>query len=146
MVKDLKISEKNYFFYEFYYEGKKLRILLDDENKIWFSISDICNILNINKIRNLIKNISTALRRYHMYYETKEDGTTMKVMMNFTLEAGLYEAFSESKKLEIRKFMRWVYKDLIVYIERNILELERYGYDKDILLYVIRKFDTRLEK
>ena len=146
MVKELKISEDNCFFYKFYYEGKELRILLDDENKIWFSISDVCNILNINKIRNLIKNISTALRRYHLCYETKEDGTTMKIMMNFTLESGLYEAFSESKNVEIRKFMRWVYKDLIVYVERNILEIERCGYDKDILFYVIKKFDTRLAK
>lgn len=146
MVKELKINEDNSFFYKFYYEVKELRILLDDENKIWFSINDVCNILNINKIRDLIKNISTLLRRYYSYYEIKEDGNMMEVKMNFTVESGLYEAFSESKNIEIRKFMRWVYKDLIVYINRNIINNEICGFDKDILLYTIKKFDTILEK
>lgn len=145
MVKELKINENIDFFYRFYYQGKELRILLGEENKIWFSISDVCNILNINKIRDVIKNISTALRRYYPYYEIKEDGTSMKTMMNFTLESGLYDAFSDSKLIEVRKFMRWIYKDLIVYVERNIMNVERCGYDKDILLYVIKKFDTKLQ-
>ena len=42
--------------------------------------------------------------------------------------------------------MRWLYKDLIVYITRNIINEEICGYEKHILLYAIKKFDIRLEK
>lgn len=88
---------------------------LNNNNEVWFSLSDVCKILDI-------KNPSDAKSRL------KKDGVATTEVIDrlgrtqnatFINEPNLYKVIFQSRKEEAEKFQDWVYEDVLPQIRKT---------------------------
>ena len=98
----------------FYFKNNEVRTLNNNE-EVWFSLSDVCKILDI-------KNPSDAKSRL------KKDGVATTEVIDrlgrtqnatFINEPNLYKVIFQSRKEEAEKFQDWVYEDVLPQIRKT---------------------------
>ncbi len=110
------------------YSGKEIIVVLDINNKVWFNVVQICNILKYTNPKNIthklvdkefIKQLKYIVDNYKIYPYAQPNSL-------FINEFGLYSLLLRSGKNEAKKFFMWVVKNVIPdirqkgYYEANI--------------------------
>lgn len=124
----------------------KVRTRFDESGEPWFCLQDICYILEIKNPWNVASRINDPyLHTTEVWVQTglKADGTPAmrSTNMNFVNEAGLYQAIGDSKKREAKKFMLWIFTEVIPSIRKN-----GYYIDKRRKVSLREMFNTMLEQ
>ena len=101
-----------------------VRTTLDQNGVTWFSLPDVCNVVGITNSRNLISRIDAPyVHSMDIGVQTGvfPDGNPIiqNVSMNFVNEAGLYQAIGNSRKPEAKKFMAWVFEEVLPSIRKK---------------------------
>ena len=122
------------------FENKKIVIIIDNNNLIWFNAKQICLSLEYKETNKAItKNVD------------KEDQIQLKNMdINFTVhqqpcsiyinETGLYSLLFSSRTKKAKKFIRWIKKDVLPLIRQNNI------YPTDNQITRLQKKINELEK
>lgn len=94
--------------------GSDLRIIIDDDQKIWFVASDIAKILEYRDAPNLVRGL-----------DDDEKGT-QKVstlggdqQMSVITESGLYHVILNAKTERVKPFRRWVTEEVLPQIRKT---------------------------
>lgn len=101
-----------------------VRTTSDANGVIWFNLNDVCNILEINNSRDVVKRIDQPyVDTIYMGVQTGvfPDGSPImqQVPMNFVNEAGLYQAIGNSRKPEAKRFMTWIFEEVLPSIRQK---------------------------
>ena len=94
--------------------GAELRIIIDDEQKIWFVASDIAKILEYRDAPNLIRGL-----------DDDEKGTQKvstlggEQQMSVITESGLYHVILNAKTDRVKPFRRWVTEEVLPQIRKT---------------------------
>jgi prophage antirepressor-like protein len=118
---------------EYTYLNKNIRTITDKENKIWFVVNDICNILElqnssavINKLKKKFKEILISegdtfkcdpLNDTFSTYPVETGGGLQQV--NIISEAGLNLLIMQSRKPDVFKFQYWIANDVLPSIRKT---------------------------
>lgn len=103
----------------------QVRIQLDNQGNPWFCLQDVASVLGIQNSRDLLKRINEPyVDSIYIGVQTgvMADGVTpamQNVPMNFINEAGLYQAIGQSRKPEAKKFMNWIFSEVIPEIRKK---------------------------
>lgn len=105
------------------YSGKEILVVLDNNKKVWFNATQICNILKYVKSRNIIyqlvdKEFIKQLKNIVDDYKIYPNSQPTSLFIN---EYGLYSFLLRSKRNEAKKFFMWV-------IENVIPDIRKKGY------------------
>lgn len=89
-----------------------------------FCLKDVCDILEINNPSMVIRRIDDPyLITIEVGVQTgiKSNGESaiQSVLMNFINEAGLYQAIGQSRKPAAKRFMNWIFSEVIPSIRRT---------------------------
>ena len=103
------------------YSGKEILVILDENKKVWFNATQICNILKYYTPRNIIyklvdkefiKQLKNIVNDYKIYPNAQPT-------LLFINEYGLYSLLLRSKKNEAKKFFMWVVENVIPDIRKK---------------------------
>ncbi len=124
MNNNVQLNGNNPFEIFNYLEKGGVRIIRDNCGNPWFSLNDICGILEIKEPHRVAARVPDPYRTYMtvgVQTGVKVDGTPaiQNVNMNFVSEIGLYYAIGNSKKPEAERFKEWLYAEVIPSIRQN---------------------------
>lgn len=90
----------------------------------WFCLKDICDILGLSNSRMILERINNPyVSSIYIGVQTgiRSDGAPaiQKVPMNFVNEAGLYQAIGQSRKPEAKRFMDWIFSEVLPSIRKT---------------------------
>lgn len=96
-----------------------LRIWVDEDQKTFFNLSDVCHALEIKNAADIkkrlpkrgIDTIDTPTQNQH--------GTIVMQTMTYIDEANLYRCIFQSRKAEAEKFQSWVFEEVLPQIRRT---------------------------
>ena len=102
----------------------QVRVQVDQYGNTWFCLLDVCNIIGITNPRNLVGRIDDP------YIHSMDAGVQTGVFpdgspiiqiksMNFVNEAGLYQAIGNSRKPEAKRFMAWIFEEVLPSIRQK---------------------------
>lgn len=91
----------------FNFENNNVRTLTIDD-KIWFVAKDICNVLEIGNPSQALSRLDNDERNTIILNEGI--GNPEKSVIN---ESGLYSLILSSRKLEAKKFKKWVTSEVL---------------------------------
>lgn len=94
---------------EYVFEGKKMRV-----TEGMFVAKDVCEILDISKYRDAINNLDED-ERMSIIVDTLGGPQEMTAVT----ESGLYALIFKSRKLEARRFRKWVTSEVLPSIRRT---------------------------
>lgn len=103
------------------YSGKEIIVVLDNDKKVWFNATQICDILKYSAPRNVInkfvdkefiKQLKNIVNDYKIYSNSQPNSL-------FINEYGLYSLLLRCKRKEAKKFFMWVIKDVIPDIRKK---------------------------
>ena len=127
-------------------EFGEVRTIINDNDDIWFSLKDICTILDIG-------NPSDVKRRLNLDgVDTIEVVVNtplgeQKVNMNFVNEDGLYDCVLDSRKPNARKFRKWITSEVLPSIRKHgMYATEELINNPDLLIQVATKLKEEKEK
>ena len=146
----------NYIYMEsikniiFTYSNIELVVVLDNYNKPWFNIIQICNILKYKNPKNIIyklvekeyiKKLKNILDNYKIYLNAQPES----IYIN---EYGLYALLLRSGKKQAKRFYKWVIEDVLPSIRnKGFYELELENKKKiDEFNKQIEYYNNLLEK
>lgn len=92
------------------FEGKQLRII-DYNNETWFVVTDVCEILGLSNPTKVVSRLDEDERSN---FKLGRQGTA-----NVVNEFGLYNLVLSSRKLEAKKFKRWITHEVIPAIRKT---------------------------
>lgn len=106
----------------------QLRAQIDNQGNPWFCLQDVAAILGIRNTSDLARRIDDpylVITEIGVQTGMMADGITpaiQNVPMNFVNEAGLYQAIGQSRKPEAKKFMNWIFSEVVPSIrEKDII-------------------------
>ena len=119
----------------FDYESKAVRIIQDEDNKLWWVASDVCVILGLS-------NTTEALRGLD-----DDEKSTLRISeggpeRNIINEPGLYSLILRSTKPQAKYFKRWITHEILPAIRKT----GRYGIDSPSEIDLIIKSAQVLKK
>ena len=97
----------------FNFDGADVRVI-DQDNKLWFVLNDVCNVLQINNSRQAAS-----------YLDDDEKGVinsdTLGGVQKATIinESGLYSLILRSRKPEAKRFKKWVTSEVLPSIRKT---------------------------
>ena len=94
--------------------GADLRILIDDEQKIWFVASDIAKILEYRDAPNLIRGLDDDEKGMQ-----KVSTLGGEQQMSVITESGLYHVILNAKTDRVKPFRRWVTEEVLPQIRKT---------------------------
>lgn len=94
--------------------GAELRIIIDDEQKIWFVVKDIGEML---KIKNIKQNIADFPKGVRNTYPLATSGGVQNLTV--VSEGGLYRLVFKSRKPEAEAFVTWVTEEVLPQIRKT---------------------------
>lgn len=103
------------------YSGKEILIVLDNNKKVWFNATQICNILKYIRPRDIIyklvdkefiKQLKNIVNDYKIYPNSQPHSL-------FINEYGLYSLLLRCKRKEAKKFFMWVITNVIPDIRKK---------------------------
>ena len=120
---NVQVGDKKFEIFNYQNLGQ-VRTIVDQSGATWFSLPDVCGVLDIKSHWNVVSRIEDP------YLHTTEigvqtgvfpDGSPImqNVNMNFVNESGLYQAIGHSRKPEAKRFMRWVLEEVIPSIRQK---------------------------
>ena len=94
--------------------GADLRIIIDDDQKIWFVASDIAKILEYRDAPNLIRGLDGDEKG-------KQRVSTLggEQQMSVITESGLYHVIFNAKTERVKPFRRWVTEEVLPQIRKT---------------------------
>jgi prophage antirepressor-like protein len=101
----------------FAYDDRLIRTQLDEEGAVWFVAKDVCDLLGIQNVSDVMaKQVDDDERRYaKIYPPQRPDG----VEVNLLSESGVYTLILRSNKPEARPFRRWVTHEVLPALRRT---------------------------
>ena len=102
----------------------EIRAFLDEHNEPWFSLVDICKILNLgnaSQVKTTLKEAGVITNEVGVQTGMKSDGSPayMRINMNFVNEPNLYRCIFKSRKKEAEQFQDWIFEEVIPSIRKN---------------------------
>lgn len=102
----------------------EIRVFLDDKSEPWFSLVDICKILNLgnaSQVKTTLKEAGVITNEVGVQTGFKSDGSPayMRISMNFVNEPNLYRCIFKSRKKEAEQFQDWIFEEVIPSIRKN---------------------------
>ena len=94
--------------------GAELRIIIDDEQKIWFVASDIAKILEYASAKDLIRGLDDDEKGMH-----KVPTLGGEQQMSVITESGLYHVILNAKTERVKPFRRWVTEEVLPQIRKT---------------------------
>lgn len=94
--------------------GAELRIIIDDEQKIWFVASDIAKILEYRDAPNLIRGLDDDEKGMQ-----KVSTLGGEQQMSVITESGLYRVILNAKTERVKPFRRWVTEEVLPQIRKT---------------------------
>ena len=96
----------------------EIRAFLDEHNEPWFSLVDICKILNLgnaSQVKTTLKEAGVITNEVGVQTGMKSDGSPayMRINMNFVNEPNLYRCIFKSRKKEAEQFQDWIFEEVI---------------------------------
>jgi len=97
----------------------ELRVVVTDDKKVMFNLSDVCRALDIKnasdtKTRLQKRGIATADTP-----TLNQFGATVMQAMTYIDEANLYRCIFQSRKVEAEKFQAWVFEEVLPQIRQT---------------------------
>tara|TARA_B100000965_G_scaffold405695_2_gene440772 strand:+ start:819 stop:1454 length:636 start_codon:yes stop_codon:yes gene_type:complete len=92
----------------FKFERRRIRVVSDDQEGVWFVGQDICTALELAKPENALSRLDEDEKRTHLI-ETP-GGRQHMTTIN---ESGLYSLIFSSRKAAARRFKKWVTRDVL---------------------------------
>jgi anti-repressor protein len=98
----------------FDFEGSKVRIIMDQKNDPWFIATDIAKLLGHESAKDAIRILDEDEKGGHIV-------PTIRGLQKLTIinESGLYSLIFLSRKLEAKKFKKWVTNDVLPTIRKT---------------------------
>lgn len=102
----------------------EIRAFIDEHNEPWFSLVDICKILNLgnaSQVKTTLKEAGVITNEVGVQTGMKSDGSPayMRINMNFVNEPNLYRCIFKSRKKEAEQFQDWIFEEVIPSIRKN---------------------------
>lgn len=94
--------------------GSDLRIIIDDDQKIWFVASDIAKILEYASAKDLIRGLDDYERGTQ-----KVPTPGGEQQMSVITESGLYHVILNAKTERVKPFRRWVTEEVLPQIRKT---------------------------
>lgn len=94
--------------------GAELRIIIDDEQKIWFVASDIAKILEYRDAPNLVRGLDDDEKGMQ-----KVSTLGGEQQMSVITESGLYHVILNAKTERVKPFRRWVTEEVLPQIRKT---------------------------
>lgn len=94
--------------------GAELRIIIDDDQKIWFVASDIAKILEYASAKDLIRGLDEDERGGQ-----KVPTPSGEQQMSVITESGLYHVILNAKTERVKPFRRWVTEEVLPQIRKT---------------------------
>lgn len=100
--------------------GSDIRIIVDDEQKIWFVATDIAKILEHKDATHLIRGLDDDECALHNVETTSESSKARKTQsMSVITESGLYHVLLNAKTDRVKPFRRWVTEEVLPQIRKT---------------------------
>lgn len=94
--------------------GSDLRIIIDDDQKIWFVASDIAKILEYKDATHMLRGLDDDEKDLH---NVESLGGTQQT--NVITESGLYHVILNAKTERVKPFRRWVTEEVLPQIRKT---------------------------
>jgi len=102
----------------FFYEGREVRVILDEENAPWWVAKDVCGVLGI-EWKGAGETGSLAALDEDEKGISKTDTLGGPQTIAIISEPGLYKLIFRSNKPEAKKFTRWVTHEVLPQIRKT---------------------------
>lgn len=100
--------------------GADIRIIIDDEQKIWFVASDIAKILEYQDATHMLRGLDEDECDLHIVESTSEASKARKTQqMSVITESGLYHVILNAKTERVKPFRRWVTEEVLPQIRKT---------------------------
>lgn len=96
--------------------GADLRIIVDDDQKIWFVASDIAKILEYRDAPNLIRGLDDDEKGTQKVSRLNGQGAVDTTVIT---ESGLYHVILNAKTERVKPFRRWVTEEVLPQIRKT---------------------------
>ena len=98
----------------FDFKGNNVRTIADGQGEPWFVLKDVCNVLEVSNVGNVVKRLNKA-----DIHRTDVRSGGQNRNMALVNESGLYDVILDSRKPQAREFRRWVTAEVIPSIRRH---------------------------
>jgi len=98
----------------FNFEGSQVRIIIDEKGEAWFATNDIASILGYNNTGHAARMLEDDERGFRIV-----DTLGGPQKLGFINESGLYSLIFGSRKVEARKFKKWVTSEVLPTIRKT---------------------------
>ena len=94
------------------YDGNDIRIIIDNNDKLWFNVKDVILTLEYKNYRDVIK---TKLDRKYvkMKKDIDADKDAYQPLSLYVSEPGFYKLIARSRLPAAKRFTDWVYENLL---------------------------------
>lgn len=96
--------------------GSDLRIIVDDDQKIWFVASDIAKILEYKDATHMLRGLDDDEQSLHKVERLSGQGAVDTTVIT---ESGLYHVILNAKTERVKPFRRWVTEEVLPQIRKT---------------------------
>lgn len=97
------------------FEGKQIRVHIDEQSEPWFEASGVCEVLEVQNVSDACSRLDEDERRGIAI----NDSIGRRVEKIFVNEAGLYSLVFSSRKPEAKAFQKWIKIEVIPSIRKT---------------------------
>lgn len=97
----------------------QLRVVVTDNQKTMFNLSDVCRALDINNSRQVKSRLAEGGVITADTPTRNQFGTMVMQQMTYIDEANLYRCIFQSRKAEAEKFQAWVFEEVLPQIRQT---------------------------
>lgn len=98
----------------FDFNGTNVRTITDDQGEPWFILKDVCEVLDVTNVGNVVKRLDKA-----DIHRTDVRSGGQNRNMALVNESGLYDVILDSRKPQAREFRRWVTSEVLPSIRKR---------------------------
>ncbi len=102
----------------FKYNNKTIRTVFDSAGNAWFSVDDVVPILGYKNLTEMKRHIDSWDRAAFGIPTINSKGVAYERKMSAIDEFGLYSVISNSEKLEVVNFKRWIKAEVLPVIRK----------------------------
>lgn len=96
--------------------GSDIRIIIDDNQKIWFVASDIAKILEYKDATHMLRGLDDDEQSLHKVERLSGQGAVDTTVIT---ESGLYHVILNAKTARLKPFRRWVTEEVLPQIRKT---------------------------
>lgn len=115
------------------FEGKSIKVIIDDNDKIWFNANELADALDYSNIKDALKRHvnkkdKIQFRDINHNLNIKNHPQTL-----YLSESGMYKLILSSKMKKAEKFSSWITEEVLPSIRKFGYYKLKKGYEKDKL-------------